>query len=208
MACCCVSTCPCVSARSLRCAGAIVHARRSCGRKDGLEDAAYDFPVSADDVVIVRPLRRRAPSRSAAEEKVRHWGIVRRRSDGAKTLSGVDNQTRGILEKDLTEKRHGRALANLDEEKEAWNTADAALRTAFGTLQEAGDLPSPHAFAQWLEKVAPPDAYQLAAAARESESFTAEAIMIAADGLSHDARMKLHTDLLNQATAHLNRGGE
>ncbi len=59
--------------------------RRSCGRKDGLEDAAYDFPVSADDVVIVRPLRRRAPSRSAAEEKVRHCGIVRRRSDGAKT---------------------------------------------------------------------------------------------------------------------------
>jgi len=41
----------------------------------------------------------------------------------------------------------------------------------------------------------PPEAHQLAAEARESEAFTAEAVLIAAEGLSHDTRMKLHSDL-------------
>ena len=43
-------------------------------------------------------------------------------------LSGVDNQIRSILEQGLMEKMHGGALARLDEESEAWSTADAALR--------------------------------------------------------------------------------
>ena len=49
-------------------------------------------------------------------------------------------------------------------------------------------------------QVVPPEAHQLAAEARESEAFTAEAVLIAAEGLSHDTRMKLHSDLLEQAT--------
>jgi hypothetical protein len=44
-------------------------------------------------------------------------------------------------------------------------------------------------------QVVPPEAHQLAAEARESEAFTAEAVLIAAEGLSHDTRMKLHSDL-------------
>jgi hypothetical protein len=75
-------------------------------------------------------------------------------------------------------------------------------------MQEASDFTSSHAFNLWIEKVAPPDAHQLAAEARESEAATAEALLIAAEGLSHDTRMKLHGGLLDQAEAHLSRGGE
>jgi hypothetical protein len=123
-------------------------------------------------------------------------------------LSGVSEQVRGMLEKSLIEKTYGAAIASLEEEKEAWSTAEAALRTAQGAVQEAGEFPSQPAFNIWLEKVAPPDAHQLAAEARESEGFTAEALLNAAEGLSHASRMKLHTDLLDQATAHLKGGGE
>ena len=70
-------------------------------------------------------------------------------------LSGVDNQIRSILEQGLMEKMHGGALARLDEESEAWSTADAALRTAFDTLQQASDFGSEHAFTQWFASGAP-----------------------------------------------------
>ena len=80
-------------------------------------------------------------------------------------------------------------------------------RAAFGAVGEAAEF-QPHQFAQFLEKVAPPDKHALAAEARETETFAAQSILIAAEGLSHDARMKLHTDLLEQASAHLKGGGD
>jgi len=47
----------------------------------------YELFLSADDVVIVRPLRRRSPSQSAAEEEVGHGRATGvRRAKGRLTL--------------------------------------------------------------------------------------------------------------------------
>ncbi len=67
-------------------------------------------------------------------------------------LSGVSDEFRGILEKRLLEETHGPALAAPDDEKEAWDTADAALRTATrsprrrrlaGPAERSGQAPLP-----------------------------------------------------------------
>jgi hypothetical protein len=119
-------------------------------------------------------------------------------------LTGITPQIREMCEGAIMEKNHGPALAAIEDEKEAWNTADAALNTATNALSEAGEFPSPHAFNLWLEKVAPPSPQALAAEAREIESFAAQSILIAAEPLSYDTRKKLFDDLLNQQTYHVN----
>jgi hypothetical protein len=102
-------------------------------------------------------------------------------------LSGVSDQFRGMLEKSLLEKNHGPALAVLDDEKEAWDTADAALRTAIDAMQTAGEFSSVHAFNLWLAKVAPPDPVATPHEKREDEVRTVESLLSGAQGLSHAA---------------------
>jgi hypothetical protein len=102
-------------------------------------------------------------------------------------LSGVNDQLRSMLETRLIEKAHGPALAALDDEKEAWDTADAALRTATDAMQTAGEFPSAHAFSLWFQKVAPPDVPMSPDERRDNEAVTVEALLSGAQGLSHDA---------------------
>jgi hypothetical protein len=107
-------------------------------------------------------------------------------------LSGVNDQLRGVLETRLIEKTHGPALAALDDEREAWEHADAALRTAIDAMQTAGEFPSPHAFSLWFQKVAPSAAVATPDQRREDEAVTVETILSQAQGLSHDAYTKLY----------------
>jgi hypothetical protein len=102
-------------------------------------------------------------------------------------LSGVNDQLRSLLEARLVEKAHGPALVALDEEKEAWDTADAALRTATDAMQTAGEFPSPHAFNSWFQKVAPTDVPATPDERRENEAVTVQALLSGAQGLSDAA---------------------
>jgi hypothetical protein len=106
-------------------------------------------------------------------------------------LSNVNSQLRSAVETRLTEKAHAPALASLDDEAEAWNTAEAALRTAQGLLQEAGEFPSQHAFDLWFKKVAPQDAAPTKEDKRELDSFAVESLVAGARGLPYDAFVKL-----------------
>ena len=120
-------------------------------------------------------------------------------------LSGVSEQFRGMLEKRLLEKTHGPALAALDDEKEAWDTADAALRTAIDAMQTAGEFPSAHAFSLWFQKLAPPDAVPTPDERRENEAVTVEALLSGAQGLSRDGYTKLHKGVSELSSKALDR---
>jgi hypothetical protein len=102
-------------------------------------------------------------------------------------LTNVSEQFRTMLETRLLENSHGPALVALDEEKEAWDTADAALQTATDAMRSAGEFPSPHAFNLWFAKVAPPDVPATPDERRETEAVTVEALLSGAQGLSHAA---------------------
>jgi hypothetical protein len=106
-------------------------------------------------------------------------------------LSNVNSQLRTALEGRLTEKAHGPAIAGLDDEAEAWNTAEAALRTAHGLLQEAGEFPSQHAFNLWFQKVAPSDTTLTPDEKRELDSLVVESLVTGARGLPYDSFVKL-----------------
>jgi hypothetical protein len=106
-------------------------------------------------------------------------------------LSNVNSQLRSAVETRLTEKAHAPALASLDDEAEAWNTAEAALWTAQGLLQEAGEFPSQHAFNLWFRKVAPPDTTLTPDEKRELDSLAVESLVAGARGLPYDAFVKL-----------------
>jgi hypothetical protein len=122
-------------------------------------------------------------------------------------LSGVNDQLRGALESRLIERKHGPVLAALNDEREAWDIAASAVRTVEAALQDAGEFPSPHAFNLWFDKAAPKAESPTADEKREFDALAAETILVAAKGLDHAARMKLHNDLLTQATDHIEAGG-
>jgi hypothetical protein len=70
-------------------------------------------------------------------------------------LSGVNAHIRGLLETRLQEKHHGPALANIEDEREAWDIADQAVLSAQAALQDAVELPSQDAFDLFGSKTLP-----------------------------------------------------
>lgn len=120
-------------------------------------------------------------------------------------LSGVSDQFRGMLEMRLLVKSHGPALAALDDEKEAWETADAALRTAIDAMQTAGEFPSAHVFNLWFEKKAPPDAVATPDQRRETQALTVEQVLAQTRGLSSEAYGKLQAGIAEQSSEQFQR---
>jgi hypothetical protein len=125
--------------------------------------------------------------------------------DLPRILSGVSDQFRGMLETRLLEKTHGPALAALDDEKEAWDTADAAVRTAIDAMQTSGEFPSPHAFNLWFQKVAPPDAVATPDERRETQALTVEQVLAQTRGLSSEAYDKLQQGIAEQSSEQFQR---
>jgi hypothetical protein len=110
-------------------------------------------------------------------------------------LSGVNAHIRGLLETRLQEKHHGPALANIEDEREAWDIADQAVLSAQAALQDAVELPSQHAFDLWFKNVAPPDTAMTPDEKRESDALAADALLIAARGLPYEAFVKLRSNI-------------
>jgi hypothetical protein len=120
-------------------------------------------------------------------------------------LSGVSEQFRGMLETRLLEKTHRPDLAALDDESEAWVTADAALRTATDAMQTVGEFPSPHAFNLWFQKVAPPDVPATPDERREDETVTVEQVLAQTRGLSIEAYGTLQKRINEQSSEQFQR---
>ena len=110
-------------------------------------------------------------------------------------LSGVNNHLRGLLETRLQEKHHAPALANIADEREAWDIADQAVMSLQSALQDSGEFPSQHAFDVWFKKVAPADAAMTPDEKRESEALAADALLVGARGLSYEAFAKLRSNI-------------
>jgi hypothetical protein len=120
-------------------------------------------------------------------------------------LSNVNSQLRTALEGRLMEQAHGPAIARLDDEAEAWNTAEAALRTAQGLLQEAGEFPSQRAFNLWFQEVAPPDAVVTPGQRREDEAQRVESLLGGMQGLSHESYEKLSNSVMKLRSEQFDR---
>jgi hypothetical protein len=120
-------------------------------------------------------------------------------------LSNVSEQFRTMLETRLLEKNHGPALATLDAEQEAWDTADAALRTATDAMQTAGEFPSAHAFNLWFAKVAPPDVPATPDERRETQALTVDQVLAQTRGLSSEAYGKLQKGIAEQSSEQFQR---
>jgi hypothetical protein len=118
-------------------------------------------------------------------------------------LSGVSEQIRQQLETGLLEKTHGPAVAALNDERDAWDMVEAALRTAQGLLQDAGEFPSQQAFNSWFRKVAPPDAAKTPEEKREFDALAVDALVMGAKGLPYDAFSKLRTAIADMGIERL-----
>jgi len=116
-------------------------------------------------------------------------------------LTRLSPDLRAHAERDYLERHHAPQIAAIDDEREAWDLAQEAVKAASNALFEIGGFSSPIEYDNFVNATAKPDEAKLKAELDEAHKLQGEGLLNQILELPLSQRIALGGELLNKNTA-------